>query len=72
MARQQKTERQRAAEALDVARRKVERLVKAEKHQAELLDLTRRELDEARRLLEYRTAHPALQSITPTTTQENA
>lgn len=60
MARQQKTERERAEEALAVAQRKVERLVKAEKHQAELLELTRRELDDARRLLEYRSSHPAL------------
>lgn len=60
MARQQKTERQRAEEALDVAHRKVDRLEQAEKHQATLLDLTRRELDDARRLLEYRSTHPAL------------
>lgn len=60
MARTPKTERQRAEEAIDVARRKVERLVKAENHQAELLERTRHELDDARRLLEYRSQHPAL------------
>jgi len=60
MARRQKTERERAEEALAVAQRRVERLVGAEKHQAELLALTRRELDEARRLLQYRQQHPAL------------
>lgn len=62
MTRQIKTEQQRAVEAHAAARRKVERLVKAEAHQASLLDLTRRELDDARRLLEYRTNHPALQN----------
>lgn len=71
MARQQKTERQRAEEARDIAQRKVTRLVQAEKHQAALLDMTRRELDDARLLLEYRSSHPALPSTTPTTTKEN-
>lgn len=70
MTRQQKTEKQRAEEAHAVAIRKVKRLVQAEAHQAGLLEITRRELDEARRLLEYRAAHPALQSTTPTTTEE--
>lgn len=68
MARQQKTERQRAEEALEVAHRKVNRLAKAEKHQTELLDLTRAELDEARRIQKYRAQHPALQDPT---TEEN-
>jgi hypothetical protein len=68
MARQQKTERQRAEEALAVAHRKVERLVAAEKHQAELLDLTRTELDDARRLLQYRQQHPALPRDSSTAT----
>lgn len=70
MARQTKTERQRAEDALAVARRKVDRLVKAEKHQAELLELTRRELGDARRLLEYRASHPALPQQNPTNRQE--
>lgn len=69
MARQQKSERQRAEEALAVARRKVRRLETAEKHQTELLELTRRELADARRLLTYRSEHPALQNTT--TPKEN-
>lgn len=71
MARKQKTERQRAEEALAVAQRKVDRLVKAEQHQASLLDMTRAELADERRILAYRAQHPALpQKSDPTTQKE--
>lgn len=72
MARQQKTERQRAEEALEVAIRKRNRLLIQKKDATELHERITRELDEAQDLVEYRAQHPALQSTTPTTTQENA
>lgn len=70
MARQTKTERQRAQEALGVAQRQVDRLRKEEKRLRTQTDAVTEALREARQLLEYRAQHPALQSTTPTTTEE--
>ena len=71
MARQTKTERQRAEEALGVATRARDRLEnKASQLQADL-KAVERDLAEAERILAYRRQHPALQSTTPTTTEEN-
>lgn len=72
MTRQTKTERQRAEEALAIAHRKRDRLLnQAEQLRADL-KAVENDLTDAERILAYRRQHPALQSTTPTTTQENA
>lgn len=73
MARQTKTERQRAEEALAVARRKVDRLTKDRDRLEGDLRKVKAELRDAARLAEYRAQHPALpaQLQPDTNTEEN-
>jgi hypothetical protein len=66
MARQTKTERQRAEDALGVAQRKVDRLIEESKKLGGQLAKVDRDLDDAKKLLAYRRQHPALPSTTTT------
>jgi hypothetical protein len=73
MARQQKTERQRAEEAVAVAHRRRDRLHTQATDLRAQLKTIEAELEEAERILAYRRAHPALPSTstgTTTTTKE--
>jgi hypothetical protein len=69
MARQQKTERQRAEEAVAVAHRKRDRLHTQATDLRAQLKTVEADLTEAERILAYRRQHPALPN-TPTTTEE--
>lgn len=72
MTRQTKTPKQRAEEALAVAKRKVVRLERdTDRLNLELVQ-ARRALDEAIRLRDYAQQHPALNPPTPTTKENQA
>lgn len=70
MARQTKTPKQRAQEALGVAERRYNRAIAHRDRLEEELTAAEIELREALELRAYAKQHPALQSTTPTTTEE--